>query len=518
MPRGMRKEYVPKRDKTAVKQEIKKEVDKEVKQEIKSIKKKKKNQKKGKGKGIKQIIADTLPSLGQVIGATMGGPAGSMIGSSFGALGRKLLGPRGRGNVQISNGLLSGALVNGASRNVRVPVRHREFLGTLAYNNATSSQTQYQIVYNVNPSNPTMFTWLSQMAPLYERYRFETLLLEVKSMSNVTVSAQAVYPEIYVNNYYDITEPPATTKPGMLDRDNVSLFRSIDSFNHAFECKEADARRRSGDASGQIMPFYDVARPDNSSTTQQSAKTVYPGKIVFTIVLPANTSINSEMWVEYDVIFADPRIPISINNTVLTDYFHYSGNGALNAPYGTNSGEVSPDAGSTLLGTFNPSLRRYSFPNSLTSGFFWISIEYDQSGSTSAYAALGPQAYNACAVVPFFFNTSLGFYASNILYNPTQASIDFVVQITGPGATFIMQNFTGTMTSTPALTIVVNQISSVAAHAFLKRVQDQKKAQMLKVLDSLPPEFLEVISKKVLMVDSPLSLNQEEEKEDSWLT
>jgi len=495
-------------------QELKK-VEKEIEKVEKQVKKiPKTNKKKKKKNMMTNFIADALPTVGGILGSQIGGPAGALMGQTIGRMGKKYLsGVEGSGTYRVSDGAASGALVNGATKNVRNIISHEEYLGPVNITTAGITQT----VYNVNPANASLFNWLRGQAVYYDRFEFIQLLIKWRSLTPVNTTSNIAYSEIIINNYYDPRETVANNKVELLNRDNVSIFRATDNFDHGFECKVADAmRRKNADPSGVELALYFVENPDND--TVRDAYWLYPGKIALTYSVPTGSVVAGELYIEYKIALSNPKLPtFGTGGSVPTDWFYGSGTSAQ--VFGTGTNPIYPKTGSSLLGYIDPNTSRYYFPNWLTSGYFMVTFDARVAGST--LTTVWNIGGTNCSTVGIWYNTGSGFDVANSIPVGTAMSIgsvDVLFKITSGGAYLTWSG--GTITSSPYWTLLISQVNPAPFVAMANEKHKMRQERMTKFFDDLPEDILLKFHEKIDHIQEVKEIisSKEEEKEDSWLT
>jgi len=123
---------------------------------------------------------------------------------------RSVTEPVARGNVTKQNGPKLASLPSGAIR-----VNHCERFDTI-----TGTPIFVPNVYDVTPTNPALFPWLSRIAERYEMFVFEKLSIEYRTVSATTTPGklmlgvdQDYYDEVPVNSITLETWKGTTTSP-----------------------------------------------------------------------------------------------------------------------------------------------------------------------------------------------------------------------------------------------------------------------------------------------------------------
>jgi hypothetical protein len=200
----------------------------------------------------------------------------------------------------------------GGSGSSEVRVTHREFVKTIS---VPSDGTKFQsFSMDINPSNESMFPWLSKIAKNYQQYKINGMVVTFKSMTSEYTSAGALG-TVGIATNYNVNDLPY---PDLVSFEN-SQFAVVNkpSLNivHAIECKEFARNglqlyvRDAGSESAQVSDprFYDFAKVQ-----------------VMTEGLPqeANTTLG-QLWVSYDITLLKPVVPrtsdapLSVPRTIL---------------------------------------------------------------------------------------------------------------------------------------------------------------------------------------------------------
>lgn len=196
----------------------------------------------------------------------------------------------------------SGPNINGKDG---IRIRRCEFVGT-ASNGAVTGFALTPLStstpgYDLNPSSPNLFPWLSRIAPNYERFRFESIKLKFVP-SQATTTAGRFYAAVD----YDYDDAPANSKITMMGNST------------AVECPVWQEVTMSLDSKSlnRDLPFRYV-----NSTTKGLAveeRTAFSGFVM----LAFDTTVANllmDIWIEYDVTFVTPVNDDAIIQQMLPD-------------------------------------------------------------------------------------------------------------------------------------------------------------------------------------------------------
>jgi len=90
----------------------------------------------------------------------------------------------------------------GGKSEVVMLVKHTEMVGPL-----TGTSAFNIVSFIINPSNSTLFPWLSQMAPNFQKYRFRKLWLEFQTDSSTATSGKVV-----MSADFSVTDPTPSSR------------------------------------------------------------------------------------------------------------------------------------------------------------------------------------------------------------------------------------------------------------------------------------------------------------------
>lgn len=178
--------------------------------------------------------------------------------------------------------MASSTMRNG---DLRVRVRHREYvsdiLGSIAY--AVTS-------FSINPGLAATFPWLSQLANLFESYRFNKLVFQYRTQAATASTGKAL-----LSVDWDAADPAPTSK--VLQLQERTKMDDAAWKNFDLPCDLADLLKfgvqrftRSGALSANLdIKTYDV------------------GNLLVGTQGQANTAAIGELWVEYDVELITPQ-------------------------------------------------------------------------------------------------------------------------------------------------------------------------------------------------------------------
>lgn len=252
-------------------------------------------------------------NIGTTAGMAFGGPAGAAVG---GALGKGLSAITGYGDYAVSSNTLStmSASVDTVPQFVRndhsVRVIHREYVQDITV--PSSPAVFNNTTFAINPSNGTLFPWLSTMAKQYQQYNIRGMVVEYKSMSS-DYAASGPLGTVAIATNYNINDTPFLTKIALENSEFAVSCKPSMSLVHAIECDPEFSGRK----------FYYVRDPLTEGTSTSDNRLYDVGLLqVATAGLPGSLGATlGELWVSYDIEFTKPVLPGAVTPVVLTNGF-----------------------------------------------------------------------------------------------------------------------------------------------------------------------------------------------------
>lgn len=186
-----------------------------------------------------------------------------------------------------------------------IRIRRSEFVGTATNYGVTGFGLTIASAampgYDLNPSCPILFPWLSRLATNFERYRFESVKFRfVPSQSTATAG------RFYAAVDYDYDDAPATTKTTLMG--NHTAIESPVWQECTLTCDPACLNRD--------LPYRYVNCTTRGLSVEQ--RTAYAGFLM----LAFDTSVANllmDIWVEYDVSLVTPVTDEMITQDVVAD-------------------------------------------------------------------------------------------------------------------------------------------------------------------------------------------------------
>lgn len=179
-----------------------------------------------------------------------------------------------------------------------ITIKRREFVGT-ATNGATTgfALTPPSIVtpgYDFNPSSVSLFPWLAQIAPAFERFRFNKLKFEF-----VPGQATSTAGRFYAAVDYDYDDLPASNKTELMG--NMS---SVEASLWLPSSLVTDPRCLNRD-----LPYRYVSATSRVSPVE--GRTAFAGFLMLAFDTAAANCL-MDIWVEYEVELVTPVMDLNV--------------------------------------------------------------------------------------------------------------------------------------------------------------------------------------------------------------
>lgn len=195
-----------------------------------------------------------------------------------------------------------------------ITIRRREFVGSVtngtAVNFALTPASLSIPGYDINPSMPALFPWLSNIAVNYERYRFTSLKFSFIPSQSTTTAGR-----FYAAVDYDFDDDPATSKiqlMGNLTAVEVPLWQEC-----SLVCDPKSLNRD--------LPYRFVS--STSRTLSVESRTSFAGFLMCGFDTQVHNCI-MDLWVEYQIELVTPvydhplsetwQVPVAATTDVCT--------------------------------------------------------------------------------------------------------------------------------------------------------------------------------------------------------
>ncbi len=286
------------------------------------------------------------------------GPAGAGIGAQLGDWGATIL---GMGDYEVKeNSIMNGSGVPTMHKTDKsVRISHKEFLGDI-----TGSTGFQNRVFTIQPGSSTTFPWLSNIACMFQSYKFRGLCFEFVSMSaDALNSVNTALGTVIMATQYNSAMPDFLNKAEMEQYEFTCTTRPSRSLIHAVECDpnlqvmDHLYTRTGALPNGQDVQFYDWGKFQLATVGMQAAATI------------------GELWVTYDVEFFKPRIA---SGGAWPGDFTYISNG----PY-TQAADVLGSIQTNPVGNLGVTItagangwQRIQFPANISAGRFQVIVTW----------------------------------------------------------------------------------------------------------------------------------------------
>lgn len=247
-----------------------------------------------------------------------------------------------------------------------VTIAHREFIMEVQ-----SVGAAFNIEgFNLNPTNPNLFPWLSELAYSFETFKFKGMVFEFKSTyGDAIASTNASLGSVILSTQYNPTAPPFSDQQQMENYQFSTSCKPSVSMIHPVEC----------DPSQLPMEHLYVFNQGGSSPNDprwSNLATTY----VATVGQQAAASVG-ELWVSYEIELYQPKLLSSVPSNGLAA--HYYGAESLSDVSAAWTGNLVQQGGDLLL-TFSGG-NTIVFPAGF-SGTYLISVTGTALSGTSITA------------------------------------------------------------------------------------------------------------------------------------
>lgn len=154
--------------------------------------------------------------------------------------------------------------------------------------------------YSLNPGDPDSFPWLSRVAQLYQKFKFEQLIFEYRSNTS-DYAASGPLGTVIISPVYNVLGDVPETKQQLEAYAHAVSTKPSNSIMCGVEC----------DPREENIKWYYVRKPSDNATQFTD-----PGYMLFAVSgLPSTTQVTmGEIWVHYTIRFDEPIL--TIGNTL----------------------------------------------------------------------------------------------------------------------------------------------------------------------------------------------------------
>lgn len=248
---------------------------------------KKQSGKQNQNSGPKSLLSQLLPHVLKALPALIGAIPFPVSGA------RAIASPEPSSVMQVSAPASNGAVIRTSAAAMRssdkgMVVTHREYISDVVH----SDPNVFELLKfePVNPGNPNLFPWLSQIAPRFESYKFRRLRFIYEPQS----STQSVGTVMQVIDYDASDDPPVDKTQMMAYKRAV---RSPAWFASVNESTIQDLNKRS---------TYYVR--DGSQEGIQDPKLYDVGNYILAMQSESDPYTAGELYVEYTVDLMTPQL------------------------------------------------------------------------------------------------------------------------------------------------------------------------------------------------------------------
>jgi len=329
-------------------------------------------------------FAGAIRSGAHTVIDTLIGPMGQPLAAGA----KKLFGwVTGLGTYKIHGQVLPAGHVPQFSKGREyVEISYREYVEDVVTSSTAGSMKVE--VYYINPTNSSLFPWLSNMATMFEEWESMGMLAEFKSDSaNALNSTNTALGQVALACNYDATQAAWTTRAQLLDSEYVSSDAPAQSFLHPIE------------VSRKLTPakiFY----TSQTTGTDQNQTTLGILHLATWGMQAASVNVG-QLWMTYKFRFFKPKIPGAGGVTTSLHYLPAPGTDSLTvsastscspgSPFGTNPlvyssgrllGDKSAGWGKAIVGANSQTITLTFPPGCAGQDYFIYTGIYGTSGGT----------------------------------------------------------------------------------------------------------------------------------------
>jgi len=248
----------------------------------------------------------TFSTLGTAAGGAFG-PTGALVG---GALGKGIAAITGRGDYEVRHNSIAttgishtgDSLVSSTPQfrkgNHSVRVAHREYVSDVLVppNPVEYSNSEYTI----QPSNASLFPWLSALAKQYQQYRIHGMVVEFRTNTS-DYSAAGPMGVVGIATNYNVADLPFPTLVAFENSEFAVVTKPSNSIMHAIECAPQAGRDEwlYVRDTGSQDPNYVADKRFSDFAKLQVMSSGLPGE--------SGNSLG-QLWVSYDIEFCKPIV------------------------------------------------------------------------------------------------------------------------------------------------------------------------------------------------------------------
>lgn len=292
----------------------------------------------------RSIPKGTFSTVGGVLGSYFG-PTGSTVGAAAGDLVSKITG-FGTYNVSKNSILEGNAVSTFVTTGDGCEICHREYLQDISGTTGFSITSQ-----PINPCNPVLFPWLSQIALLFDTYELLGLVFEYRpaSGSYAGVNNSAALGIVGLSTQYNVFDAVFVNKQQAESYEFSTSTVPFQPTMHPIECDPKTKRMQN------MLTWQTLNGPQNAPTLGYSVSNLpdlaeynYGNFSYFTQGM-ASAYVVGELWITYHVKFRKPRLNTNIGGASAVHMVGTPAHTATNgSPFGT-SGIVQRTSNSSIV-------------------------------------------------------------------------------------------------------------------------------------------------------------------------
>jgi hypothetical protein len=250
----------------------------------------------------------SFSSLGRQIGGYLGEKAGGLVSSVVGF-----------GDYKIKTNTLMNQTPNFKHVD-QIRIQRKEFCGVIS---GTANFLSFP--FEINPTNPYLFPWLSKIAYAFEEYEIHGMIMHYKPTSGMITGSNTKLGSVVFATQYNPYAAPFESKQQMENTFGASSCSAVEHMLHGIEC----------DRSEQQQPILSVRQPTGNQDKRFSVLGILN---ICTHGCPVNEI--GEGWITYDITLRNGIINVAKAN------WHYKIDSSIIAdkPFGTS--QLVPESGS----------------------------------------------------------------------------------------------------------------------------------------------------------------------------
>ena len=200
-----------------------------------------------------------------------------------------------------SNSLIKGStnsiakFSSGKSEDGSLTVSHKEYICDVQ---GSTSETSFNLTnYLINPGNPTLFPWLSQIAQNYDEYMFYGLIFHFRSTCTDNSTSSAQLGTLIMAANYNSSAANFVNKQQMMEYAGAVSVKISNDLQFGIEC---NPQKRGGNAIEYIAP-------NGTAPINEDAKSYMLANLQLAVNSTQSSGQIGELWCTYKVKLCKPK-------------------------------------------------------------------------------------------------------------------------------------------------------------------------------------------------------------------